>query len=79
MYELNKAFNSASMYMYVDPHCDPYSGDLWRFCPSFCLQHLLQCMCGNNMSVPLLAEAVTVSGMEKETAAVSETTKPQMF
>uniref|UniRef100_A0A8C4GV33 palmitoyl-protein hydrolase n=1 Tax=Dicentrarchus labrax TaxID=13489 RepID=A0A8C4GV33_DICLA len=27
-------------------------------------------MCGNNMSVPLLAEAVTVSGMEKETAAV---------
>lgn len=34
-------------------------------------QHLLQCMCGNNMSVPLLAEAVTVSGVEKETAAVS--------
>ncbi|XP_015255350.1 PREDICTED: acyl-protein thioesterase 2 [Cyprinodon variegatus] len=28
-------------------------------------------MCGNNMSVPLLAEAVTVSGTEKETAAVS--------
>ncbi|XP_039978718.1 acyl-protein thioesterase 2 isoform X2 [Xiphias gladius] len=27
-------------------------------------------MCGNNMSVPLLTEAVTVSGMEKETAAV---------
>ncbi|KAM9340090.1 acyl-protein thioesterase 2 [Symphorus nematophorus] len=27
-------------------------------------------MCGNNMSVPLLAEAVTVSGREKETAAV---------
>ncbi|KAM9838704.1 acyl-protein thioesterase 2 isoform 1-T2 [Aulostomus maculatus] len=27
-------------------------------------------MCGNNMSVPLLAEAVTVSGGEKETAAV---------
>lgn len=27
-------------------------------------------MCGNNMSVPLLAEAVTVSGTEKETAAV---------
>ncbi|XP_069033124.1 acyl-protein thioesterase 2 [Embiotoca jacksoni] len=27
-------------------------------------------MCGNNMSMPLLAEAVTVSGMEKETAAV---------
>uniref|UniRef100_A0A3Q2X7V3 palmitoyl-protein hydrolase n=2 Tax=Haplochromini TaxID=319058 RepID=A0A3Q2X7V3_HAPBU len=27
-------------------------------------------MCGNNMSVPLLAEAVTVSGVEKETAAV---------
>ena len=26
-------------------------------------------MCGNNMSVPLLAEAVTVSGTEKETAA----------
>uniref|UniRef100_A0A667YVF6 palmitoyl-protein hydrolase n=1 Tax=Myripristis murdjan TaxID=586833 RepID=A0A667YVF6_9TELE len=25
-------------------------------------------MCGNNMSVPLLAEAVTVSGTEKETA-----------
>ncbi|XP_064839901.1 acyl-protein thioesterase 2-like [Oncorhynchus masou masou] len=32
--------------------------------------HSLQCMCGNNMSVPLLAEAVTVSGTEKETAAV---------
>uniref|UniRef100_A0A3Q1H7J3 palmitoyl-protein hydrolase n=1 Tax=Anabas testudineus TaxID=64144 RepID=A0A3Q1H7J3_ANATE len=28
-------------------------------------------MCGNNMSVPLLAEAVTVSGVEKETAAVT--------
>ncbi|XP_041811826.1 acyl-protein thioesterase 2 [Chelmon rostratus] len=27
-------------------------------------------MCGNNMSVPLLSEAVTVSGKEKETAAV---------
>ncbi|XP_035477251.1 acyl-protein thioesterase 2 [Scophthalmus maximus] len=27
-------------------------------------------MCGNNMSVPLLTEAVTVSGLEKETAAV---------
>ncbi|KAM9384017.1 LOW QUALITY PROTEIN: acyl-protein thioesterase 2 [Pholidichthys leucotaenia] len=27
-------------------------------------------MCGNNMSVPLLAEAVTVPGTEKETAAV---------
>ncbi|KAM9738438.1 acyl-protein thioesterase 2 [Menidia menidia] len=27
-------------------------------------------MCGNNMSVPLLADAVTVSGAEKETAAV---------
>ncbi|XP_077405047.1 acyl-protein thioesterase 2 [Vanacampus margaritifer] len=27
-------------------------------------------MCGNNMSVPLLAEAVAVSGNEKETAAV---------
>lgn len=36
------------------------------------LQHLLQCMCGNNMSVPLLSQAVTVSGSEKETAAVSE-------
>ncbi|KAM9419007.1 acyl-protein thioesterase 2-like isoform 2-T2 [Salvelinus alpinus] len=33
-------------------------------------RHSLQCMCGNNMSVPLLAEAVTVSGTEKETAAV---------
>ncbi|PWA16783.1 hypothetical protein CCH79_00017835 [Gambusia affinis] len=31
--------------------------------------HPLQCMCGNNMSVPLLAEAVTVSGTQKETAA----------
>ncbi|XP_047460282.1 acyl-protein thioesterase 2 isoform X3 [Mugil cephalus] len=27
-------------------------------------------MCGNNMSVPLLAEAVTMSGVEKDTAAV---------
>lgn len=35
-------------------------------------QHLLQCMCGNNMSVPLLSQAVTVSGSEKETAAVSQ-------
>lgn len=35
-------------------------------------------MCGNNMSVPLLAEAVTVSGVEKETAAVSESTKPDI-
>lgn len=32
--------------------------------------HLLQCMCGNNMSVPLLSQAVTVSGSEKETAAI---------
>ncbi|KAG7219310.1 hypothetical protein INR49_010372 [Caranx melampygus] len=32
------------------------------------LLHLLQCMCGNNMSVPLLAEAATVSGTEEETA-----------
>jgi hypothetical protein len=31
-------------------------------------------MCGNNMSVPLLAEAVTVSATEKETAAVSRKT-----
>lgn len=31
-------------------------------------------MCGNNMSVPLLADAVTVSGAERETAAVR--TKP---
>uniref|UniRef100_A0A803V6B2 palmitoyl-protein hydrolase n=109 Tax=Neoaves TaxID=3078114 RepID=A0A803V6B2_FICAL len=29
-----------------------------------------RCMCGNNMSVPLLADAVTVSGAERETAAV---------
>lgn len=29
-------------------------------------------MCGNNMSLPLLKEAATVSGSEKETAAVSE-------
>lgn len=35
-------------------------------------QHLVQCMCGNNMSVPLLTDAVMVSGKEKETAAVSE-------
>ncbi|XP_029370426.1 acyl-protein thioesterase 2 [Echeneis naucrates] len=27
-------------------------------------------MCGNNMSVPLIAEAVTVSGSDKDTAAV---------
>lgn len=27
-------------------------------------------MCGNNMSVPLLAEAVTLPGTEKETAVV---------
>uniref|UniRef100_A0A3B3DQZ6 palmitoyl-protein hydrolase n=1 Tax=Oryzias melastigma TaxID=30732 RepID=A0A3B3DQZ6_ORYME len=33
-------------------------------------------MCGNNMSVPLLAEAVTLSGKEKETAAVSVPHRP---
>uniref|UniRef100_H2SAD8 palmitoyl-protein hydrolase n=2 Tax=Takifugu rubripes TaxID=31033 RepID=H2SAD8_TAKRU len=33
-------------------------------------RHLVQCMCGNNMSVPLLTNAVTVSGTEKETAVV---------
>lgn len=30
----------------------------------------LRCMCGNNMSVPLLTDAVTVPGGERETAAV---------
>uniref|UniRef100_A0A8D1FSK8 palmitoyl-protein hydrolase n=1 Tax=Sus scrofa TaxID=9823 RepID=A0A8D1FSK8_PIG len=30
----------------------------------------LQCMCGNTMSVPLLTDAATVSGVERETAAV---------
>lgn len=30
----------------------------------------LQCMCGNTMSVPLLTDAATVSGAERETAAV---------
>lgn len=35
-------------------------------------QHLVQCMCGNNMSVPLLANAVTLSGTEKETAVVGD-------
>lgn len=53
---------------------DLQSADLRFLCPLW-LQHLLQCMCGNNMSVPLLAEAVTVPGGEKETAAVSSTTK----
>lgn len=28
------------------------------------------CMCGNTMSVPLLTDAATVSGAERETAAV---------
>lgn len=31
----------------------------------------LRCMCGNTMSVPLLTDAATVSGAERETAAVS--------
>nr|XP_008518994.1 PREDICTED: acyl-protein thioesterase 2 [Equus przewalskii] len=31
----------------------------------------LQCMCGNTMSVPLLTDAATVSGAERETAAVT--------
>lgn len=35
-----------------------------------------RCMCGNNMSVPLLADAVTVSGAERETAAVRARTPP---
>nr|XP_012605962.1 acyl-protein thioesterase 2 [Microcebus murinus] len=30
----------------------------------------LRCMCGNTMSVPLLTDAATVSGAERETAAV---------
>ncbi|KFO32543.1 Acyl-protein thioesterase 2 [Fukomys damarensis] len=34
------------------------------------LQGALQCMCGNTMSVPLLTDAATVSGAERETAAV---------
>lgn len=34
------------------------------------LQEALQCMCGNTMSVPLLTDAATVSGAERETAAV---------
>lgn len=29
-------------------------------------------MCGNNMSVPLLSEALTVPGTEKETAVVRD-------
>ncbi|KTG45693.1 hypothetical protein cypCar_00000672, partial [Cyprinus carpio] len=33
-------------------------------------KHSSHCMCGNNMSVPLLSEAVTVPGTEKETAVV---------
>uniref|UniRef100_UPI00398F15F4 acyl-protein thioesterase 2 isoform X1 n=2 Tax=Pristiophorus japonicus TaxID=55135 RepID=UPI00398F15F4 len=33
----------------------------WRLC---------RCMCGNNMSLPLLDEAATVSGTERETAVV---------
>ncbi|NXI49017.1 LYPA2 thioesterase, partial [Chloroceryle aenea] len=33
-------------------------------------------MCGNNMSVPLLADAVTVSGAERETAAVRAGSPP---
>ncbi|XP_023578257.1 acyl-protein thioesterase 2 isoform X1 [Octodon degus] len=34
------------------------------------LQGALQCMCGNTMSMPLLTDAATVSGAERETAAV---------
>lgn len=34
------------------------------------LQEALQCMCGNTMSTPLLTDAATVSGAERETAAV---------
>lgn len=37
----------------------------------------LQCMCGNTMSVPLLTDAATVSGAERETAAVRVLAHPQ--
>ncbi|XP_058160116.2 acyl-protein thioesterase 2 isoform X2 [Dasypus novemcinctus] len=50
-------------------HCD---------LPAFCVQGRTlgpsrgapRCMCGNTMSVPLLTDAATVSGAERETAAV---------
>lgn len=64
-------FSAHDTVVYAASHC---SSNLFPR-PRFCVQHLLQCMCGNNMSVPLLAEAVTVSGMEKETAAVSSFAK----
>lgn len=34
-------------------------------------------MCGNTMSVPLLTDAATVSGAERETAAVRVLAHPQ--
>lgn len=34
-------------------------------------------MCGNTMSVPLLTDAATVSGAERETAAVRVLEHPQ--
>lgn len=34
-------------------------------------------MCGNSMSVPLLTDAATVSGAERETAAVSALGSPR--
>lgn len=36
-------------------------------------------MCGNNMSVPLLANAVTLSGTEKETAVVGDHESSDVF
>lgn len=36
-------------------------------------------MCGNTMSVPLLTDAATVSGAERETAAVRVPAHPQQL
>lgn len=56
--------------LFSSTRCDLQSADILSV-----LQHLVQCMCGNNMSVQLLPKAVTVPATEKETAAVSENLK----
>lgn len=59
--KITLVFNVHDNRIYISPHLLFVS-----------FQYLIQCMCGNNMSVPLLTNAVTVSGTEKETAVVSE-------
>lgn len=59
----------------LEPGGFPLLASLLTAAPPLCrpsLQGALQCMCGNTMSVPLLTDAATVSGAERETAAVRD-------